>query len=134
MTRPDVTRPWHGVLVATALPLRADLTVDFDRYAEHVAWLAAQGCQGVTPNGSLGEYQTLSPEERARETMAIQLRRCEGIERTGFHTQTGFSLDSVAGPALRRHVELGFLEDDRDCVRLTQRGKFVADAVISGLM
>ena len=61
-----MTKPWHGVLVATALPLRADLTVDFDRYAEHVAWLAAQGCQGVTPNGSLGEYQTLTPEERAR--------------------------------------------------------------------
>ena len=61
-----MTKPWHGVLVATALPLRDDLTVDFDRYAEHVAWLAAQGCQGVTPNGSLGEYQTLSPEERAR--------------------------------------------------------------------
>jgi len=61
-----MTKPWHGVLVATALPLREDLTVDFDRYAEHVAWLAEQGCQGVTPNGSLGEYQTLTPEERAR--------------------------------------------------------------------
>ena len=67
MTR---TQPWHGVLVATALPLReaapGTLTVDFDGYAEHVAWLAAQGCHGVTPNGSLGEYQTLTPEERAR--------------------------------------------------------------------
>jgi 1-pyrroline-4-hydroxy-2-carboxylate deaminase len=61
-----LTKPWHGVLVATALPLRADLTVDFDRYAEHVAWLAAQGCHGVTPNGSLGEYQTLSPQERGQ--------------------------------------------------------------------
>ncbi|HEX3792068.1 MAG TPA: dihydrodipicolinate synthase family protein [Pseudonocardiaceae bacterium] len=62
--------PWHGVLVATALPLRPTeanpLTVDFDGYAEHVAWLAAQGCHGVTPNGSLGEYQTLTTEERAR--------------------------------------------------------------------
>jgi len=58
--------PWHGVLVATALPLREDLSVDFDRYAEHVAWLAAEGCDGVTPNGSLGEYQTLTPEERSQ--------------------------------------------------------------------
>jgi dihydrodipicolinate synthase/N-acetylneuraminate lyase len=57
--------PWHGVLVATALPLRQDLSVDFDRYAQHVAWLAAEGCQGVTPNGSLGEYQTLSAQERS---------------------------------------------------------------------
>lgn len=62
-------KPWHGVLVATALPLREaqnGLAIDFDAYADHVAWLAANGCDGVTPNGSLGEYQTLSVEERAR--------------------------------------------------------------------
>jgi 1-pyrroline-4-hydroxy-2-carboxylate deaminase len=61
-----MSKPWHGVLVATTLPLDDSLAVDFDRYAEHVAWLAADGCHGVTPNGSLGEYQTLTPKERAR--------------------------------------------------------------------
>jgi 1-pyrroline-4-hydroxy-2-carboxylate deaminase len=67
MTRP----PWHGVLVATALPFRAgggtdgELEVDLDGYAEHVAWLAAEGCDGVSPNGSLGEYQTLTAAERS---------------------------------------------------------------------
>ncbi len=60
------TRPWRGVLVATALPLREDLSVDYDRYAEHCAWLVENGCDGVVPNGSLGEYQVLTPEERAR--------------------------------------------------------------------
>lgn len=60
------TRPWHGVLVATALPFDdGDLAVNLDRYAEHVRWLAESGCQGVVPNGSLGEYQVLTPEERA---------------------------------------------------------------------
>jgi 4-hydroxy-tetrahydrodipicolinate synthase len=54
------------VLVANALPYTAELEVDFDRYGEHVAWLAASGCDGITPNGSLGEYQVLTPEERAR--------------------------------------------------------------------
>lgn len=63
---PARTRPWHGIMVATALPLRDDLTVDHDAYAEHVAWLIANGCDGVVPNGSLGEYQTLTDEERAR--------------------------------------------------------------------
>jgi 1-pyrroline-4-hydroxy-2-carboxylate deaminase len=61
-----MSKPWHGVLVATALPLDDSLAVDFDRYAEHVAWLAEGGCHGVTPNGSLGEYQTLTPKERSR--------------------------------------------------------------------
>ncbi|MFF7970323.1 dihydrodipicolinate synthase family protein [Streptomyces sp. NPDC007905] len=65
MTHPE-NRPWRGVLVATALPLREDLSVDHDRYAEHCSWLVENGCDGVVPNGSLGEYQVLSPEERAR--------------------------------------------------------------------
>lgn len=59
-------KPWHGVLVATALPFTDELTVDFDRFGEHIAWLAENGCSGATPNGSLGEYQTLTPEERAK--------------------------------------------------------------------
>ena len=58
-------KPWHGVLVATALPFADDLSVALDRYADHIRWLAQAGCHGVTPNGSLGEYQVLAPEERA---------------------------------------------------------------------
>jgi 4-hydroxy-tetrahydrodipicolinate synthase len=59
-------QPWRGVLTATALPFKSDLSIDYDAFAEHVAWQAASGCDGVVPNGSLGEYQTLTPEERAR--------------------------------------------------------------------
>ncbi|MEH6373121.1 dihydrodipicolinate synthase family protein [Streptomyces sp. KLMMK] len=59
-------RPWRGIMAATALPLRADLSVDYDAYAEHVRRLVENGCDGVVPNGSLGEYQTLTPQERAR--------------------------------------------------------------------
>jgi 1-pyrroline-4-hydroxy-2-carboxylate deaminase len=53
------------VLVAAALPFREDLSVDLERYADHVRWLAEGGCHGIVPNGSLGEYQVLTPEERA---------------------------------------------------------------------
>ncbi|MGN6088063.1 MAG: dihydrodipicolinate synthase family protein [Actinomycetes bacterium] len=70
------TRPWHGVLVATALPWTSEdgsaaaawgerLSPDLDAYGEHVAWLMANGCDGVVPNGSLGEYQVLSDADRA---------------------------------------------------------------------
>ncbi|MEV5610888.1 dihydrodipicolinate synthase family protein [Streptomyces sp. NPDC052225] len=62
----DPATPWHGVHVATALPFHDDLSVDYDAFAAHVRFLAAGGCDGVTPNGSLGEYQTLTPQERAR--------------------------------------------------------------------
>ncbi|MGW5665620.1 dihydrodipicolinate synthase family protein [Streptomyces sp. NPDC003758] len=65
MTVPE-HRPWRGVLVATALPLTDTLAVDHARFADHCAWLVENGCDGVVPNGSLGEYQVLTPEERAR--------------------------------------------------------------------
>jgi dihydrodipicolinate synthase/N-acetylneuraminate lyase len=61
-----MTNPWNGVLTATATPFKSDLSVDYDKYAEHVAWLAANGTHGVIPNGSLGEYQVLTAEERAK--------------------------------------------------------------------
>lgn len=59
-------KPWQGILTATATPFKNDLSIDFDKYAEHVAWLASFGHLGVIPNGSLGEYQVLTSEERSK--------------------------------------------------------------------
>ncbi|MFC7621014.1 dihydrodipicolinate synthase family protein [Microlunatus sp. GCM10028923] len=61
----EQSKPWRGVQVAAALPFQDDLTIDVDAYAEHVRFLAENGCDGICPNGSLGEYQTLTDEERA---------------------------------------------------------------------
>jgi dihydrodipicolinate synthase/N-acetylneuraminate lyase len=70
--------PWHGVVVAIATPFTDDLAVDFDRLQKHVRWLAVNGCHGVTPNGSLGEYQTLSEAERADVVRAVVEAAPEG--------------------------------------------------------
>jgi oxygen-independent coproporphyrinogen-3 oxidase len=80
------------------------------------------------------QSEELGPEERARETMAVQLRRGEGIDRGAFRAQTGFDLDTLAGEALAQHVEQGFLADDGRSIRLTRGGKYVADAVIERLL
>ncbi len=82
MTNP--TKPWHGILTATATPFDEDLAIDYEKYAEHVQWLAANGTQGVVPNGSLGEYQVLSNEERARI-----LETAISAAPTGFHVIAG---------------------------------------------
>ena len=58
-------KPWRGVIVATPIFYAESGAVDLERYAEHVRWLAANGCHGVAPNGSLGEYQVLTRQERA---------------------------------------------------------------------
>jgi oxygen-independent coproporphyrinogen-3 oxidase len=86
-------------------------------------------------SGESPVFQTeeLPPQERARETMAQNLRRAEGIDRRVFREQTGYEFDALVGPALARHVEMGLLADDGPSVRLTREGKYVADAVIEGL-
>lgn len=80
------------------------------------------------------QSETLSPEERARETMAVQLRRAEGIHRAAFLEQTGFELEAIAGPAVARHIERGLLEEDGQRVRLTRQGKYLADWVIEEML
>ena len=80
------------------------------------------------------QSEELEPVERARETMAVQLRRADGIDRTGFPQQTGFDLDTVAGAKLSLLMEQGLLQDDGKRVLLTREGKYVADAVIERLL
>ena len=80
------------------------------------------------------QSEELGPEERARETMAVQLRRAEGIDRAAFRAQTGFDLEAAASPALPSLIEQGLLEDDGAGVQLTRHGKYVADAVIERLL
>jgi oxygen-independent coproporphyrinogen-3 oxidase len=80
------------------------------------------------------QTEVLEPEARARETLALQLRRAEGVERRAFRAQTGFDLDGLAGAALARHVALGLIRDDGLSVCLTRTGKCVADAVIYDLL
>ncbi|WP_255946958.1 dihydrodipicolinate synthase family protein [Streptomyces odontomachi] len=97
---PAHTVPEHaltGVVVATALPYRADpkapagLAVDYDRYAEHCRWLVDNGCDGVGPNGSLGEYSSLTDEERRRvartaiEAVAGRGKVIVGVHGVGSH-------------------------------------------------
>ncbi|HEY1378405.1 MAG TPA: coproporphyrinogen-III oxidase family protein [Gemmataceae bacterium] len=80
------------------------------------------------------QSETLGPGERARETISTQLRRAEGISRDQFREQTGYDLDALAGPKVRRHVATGLLADDGRSVALTRAGVCVADSLIADLM
>jgi oxygen-independent coproporphyrinogen-3 oxidase len=80
------------------------------------------------------QREVLDGKERARETMALQFRRAEGILRARFCAQTGFALEELAGPVLNRLLEVGVISDDGDGVRLTRKGKCVADTVIRELL
>lgn len=80
------------------------------------------------------QSETLKDEDRARETMAIQLRRIEGIHREAYYDQTGFNLDELSGSQIAQQVGRGLIVDDGESVRLSRQGRYVADAVIERLL
>lgn len=55
---------FKGVHVAVTTPFDAEGQVLLDRFAEHCAFLVDAGCHGVVVCGSLGEYATLTAQER----------------------------------------------------------------------
>jgi 1-pyrroline-4-hydroxy-2-carboxylate deaminase len=86
-----------GVIVATTLAFKEDdsapagLAVDYDRFAEHCNLLIESGCRGVGPNGSLGEYSSLTDEERRKvvqvavDTVAGRGLVVAGVHGVGWH-------------------------------------------------
>jgi oxygen-independent coproporphyrinogen-3 oxidase len=80
------------------------------------------------------QREELSPRARAFETMATQLRRSRGIDRTRFCEQTGFALDELAPTALTLLRDNGIVSDNGLSVCLTRRGKCVADAAVAELL
>jgi oxygen-independent coproporphyrinogen-3 oxidase len=82
-----------------------------------------------------GPTETLEPEDRARETAVLMLRRTlVGLDRADFLRRTGFAIDDIAGLALRKHRDGGLLEDDGRRLRLTREGLFLADTVLCDLL
>jgi 1-pyrroline-4-hydroxy-2-carboxylate deaminase len=57
-------RHFDGVYVATTTPFRPDGGLDLEAYRAHCRWLIDHGIAGLVPNGSLGEYESLEPDER----------------------------------------------------------------------
>ncbi len=87
--------------------------------------------RGVRPTT---QSETLLPEERARETAMLHLRRTAGLMRAEFRAQTGFAVDDLAPAALRRWTEHELLADDGAGVRLTRAGLMVADGVLASFL
>ncbi len=82
-----------------------------------------------------GPSEELSPEAQARETAILMLRRVAlGIDRHQFRHRTGFDLDTLLGPTLERFKSSGHLHDDRQRVRLSREGLFIADFILRKLL
>ncbi len=90
--------------------------------------------QVLADESPVQQSERLEPRERAFETIATQLRRCDGIGRDRFREQTGFDFDVLLGERLAVLVAEGLLSDNGASVALTRRGKCVADGIIAEVM
>ena len=64
------------------------------------------------------------------ETMMLGLRLAEGVAHAAFRARHGADLATVYGPQLAELASLGLLVDDGEAVRLTRRGRLVANEVV----
>ena len=82
-----------------------------------------------------GPREQLSPEERARETATLMIRRVQqGIHRDDFRHRTGFDLDQLAGESIQKHISEGLITDNGQAVRLTHQGILFSDTVAADFL
>jgi len=62
---------FEGVYVAVLTPFTEAKEVDYGLLREHTEWLVENGAHGLIPNGSVGEYASLSDDERRRTVETI---------------------------------------------------------------
>ncbi len=80
------------------------------------------------------QSERLGPLDRAFETIGTQLRRADGIDRERFREQTGFELNDLVGETIALFAGTGLCINDAAGIKLTRRGKCVADGMIEQLM
>jgi oxygen-independent coproporphyrinogen-3 oxidase len=82
---------------------------------------------------ALSSQETLSLEDRARETLMLGLRRTAGVFFEAFRKQTGYALEEIAKPLLARDWLRDCLAIDERRIALTPAGRCVADSVVAAL-
>ena len=83
---------------------------------------------------AVGEVESLSPEDRARELLVLGLRQTDGIDPAEFAKRSGIEMRSLAGEAFHRLIKQKLIEETAGRIRLTREGRFLADSVAGELL
>lgn len=85
--------------------------------------------QTLAGNDPTREREPYDPELRAREYFVFGMRLMNGIDRSVFHRETGFELESLCGTALQNDLHNGWLRWDNDILRMTPDGLAISDSL-----
>ncbi|MBV8204726.1 MAG: radical SAM family heme chaperone HemW [Candidatus Eremiobacteraeota bacterium] len=87
-------------------------------------------CAAIERAGSARcEEEHLEPEARLGEAAMLALRTSRGIDAQDFERRFGVLITDVFAHAARRCIAAGLLEQDRSGMRLTARGRLLANSV-----
>jgi oxygen-independent coproporphyrinogen-3 oxidase len=81
-----------------------------------------------------GEAERLEGPARVGEAAMLALRTVEGVELTSFGERYGIDFLSYYEPVLREMLGLELLEVTLQRVRLTRRGRFLANTVCGAFL
>jgi 1-pyrroline-4-hydroxy-2-carboxylate deaminase len=78
MTSPvEKAHRWHGVFPAMPTQFRPDFTIDYEATMRHVVQMVDAGVHGIVMMGTIGENNSLQPEER-RELLRATVKAVAG--------------------------------------------------------
>lgn len=78
--------------------------------------------------------EELTPEAKARESLVMNLRQLDGVERDNFARDTGFDYHDLCRTEIQWLKEIGMLEEVDNRLKLTSEGIFVSDRIFSELV
>jgi oxygen-independent coproporphyrinogen-3 oxidase len=93
----------------------------------------ARYMKGINDGICAIEEETLSAQEQLHEYIMTSLRTKKGIDLGYLASQFGFSVSDSTFQKAMKHVEAGLMERDGDHLRLTRRGKLLADYLTTEL-
>lgn len=83
---------------------------------------------------ALQEFEELTPEAKAREAIFLGLRKTSGVHLDNHRVRFGYAIEQLCNSEFDRHMKLGNIEVQQDCLRLTEQGRFIADTVIADFL
>ncbi len=120
-------RPWEAFGPGAA---RFDGRTRITNHRSTQAWMT----RVLSGEDFTGDCDAMTQEQAARERVVVGLRRRDGVDREAFEQSSGFSLDAVAGGAVRRWVAGGLAQDNGQRVQLTRKGLLVSDALWAAIL
>jgi oxygen-independent coproporphyrinogen-3 oxidase len=95
----------------------------------HVRSLEAYAAAALAGGEIPSESERLDGLRRAGEAVMLALRTTQGVRLGEFKERYGVDVVEHYAPVLARYSEAGLLERTNDSMRLTERGRFVANDV-----